>query len=424
MANLRVCLLAPDLLPVWGGAGTYAIEIARELSKRVELTILTLERTNTDNSYSKEQMEEFFDHRVRVEVISEARENFRYNAAFQVAVLRRLPRLLRDERFDLVHSQHAHMPDLLYRRFNRAPPIYRTVHSTIAGQRAGIAAAQRFGGELEHSENWQIALDPLLRAAEWLTLRDSDQLVALSHYMVNELVSLGLGLSRDEIRVVYNGVRVDRFRPDARAPIPGLPSADGPVVLYSGRPTLLKGIGVLVDAIPEILDQVPAAHFAFAGASEAEFRSLTDARKLPMDHLHFLGKLPYDALPGAYASADVAVAPTFRDNVPFWVLEAMSSGVPVVASRIGGIPELVTEGKTGTLVPPGSPSALAEAVIRLLRDPDLREELGRAARQSAVDRFTWSRAADETLELYRSTAAGHGANGHRLRAPRTDRDPG
>ncbi len=405
MASLRVCLLAPDLLPVWGGAGTYAIEIARELSRRVDLTILTLERNNSGNPYSRAQMEEFFEHRVRVEVISEARENFRYNAAFQVAVLRQLPALVRAEKFDLVHSQHAHMPDLLYRRFNHSPPLLRTVHSTIAGQRAGIAAAQRFGGELEPSEAWQIALEPVLRAAEWVTLRDSDQLVAVSHYTRDELC--GLGLSRDEIQVVYNGVRVDRFRPDARAPTAGLPSTRNPVVLYSGRPTLLKGIGVLLDAIPEILSRVPAAQFAFAGGSAEEFRSFAEGRNLPMDHLHFLGKLRYEELPGAYASADVAVAPTFRDSLPFWILEAMSSGVPVVASRIGGIPELVADGRTGVLIPPGSPRALADAVVPILVDPDRREELGRAARTSAVERFTWARAAEETLALYRSTASGH-----------------
>lgn len=403
MTDLRVCLLAPDFLPAWGGAGTYAVELARELAQRVDLTILTLERKNRARSYTREQMEALFDHRVRVEVISEARDNFRYNATFQLAVLRRLPALDREQRFDLLHSQHAHMPDLLYRQFNRALPVLRTVHSTIAGQRAGIEMAQRFGGGLEASENWQIALEPLLRLAEQMTLHDSDRIVAVSHFMEEQLGELGI--PRRRIDVVYNGVRVDRFRPDA----PGRRSlgggAEGPVVLYSGRPTLMKGIGVLLDAVPAVLSAVPSAHFAFAGGSEAEFRALTQGKDLPMDRIHLLGRLGYDDLPAVYASADVAVAPTFADNVPFWVLEAMSSGVPVVASRVGGIPELVADGKTGTLVPAGSSPALAEALVSLLRDPERRRSLGRAARESVMERFTWSRTAEETVALYHAILA-------------------
>lgn len=404
METLKVCLLAPDFLPMWGGAGTYAVELARELSGRVDLTILTLERKNRGRAFTQEQMGQLLDHRARVEVISEARENFRYNAAFQLAVLRRLPSMVREEGFDLVHSQHAHMPDLLFRRFNRSPPVVRTVHSTIAGQRVGIELAQRFGGGLEASENWQIALGPFLRFAEWITLRDSDQIVTMSHFMENHLCSLGI--PRQGIRVVYNGVRVDRFRPDPPGRRPLGPGADAQVILYSGRPTLLKGIGVLIDSIPAILQQVPTAHFAFAGGSEAEFVTLTRGKNLPMDHIHLLGRIPYDALPGVYASADIAVAPTFADNVPFWVLEAMSSGLPVVASRVGGIPEVVTHGKNGLLVVPGSSAALAEALIPLLQDRERRKALGQAARSSVVERFTWPQTATETLDLYRTTLEG------------------
>jgi glycosyltransferase involved in cell wall biosynthesis len=415
MPSLKVCLLAPDFLPVWGGAGTYAIELARELAGRVDLTILTLERRNGSGTFTRERMEEALDHRARVEVLSEARDNFRYNAAFQMAVLRRLPALVRQEHFDIVHSQHAHMPDLLFRRFNHSPPIVRTVHSTIAGQRAGIALAQRFGGGLEASENWQIALEPFLRAAEWLTLHDTDQIVTVSHFMEGQLYALGV--PRHTVRVVYNGVRVDRFRPEARGPSPLVPGADGPVVLYSGRPTLLKGIGVLIEAIPEVLREVPTAHFAFAGGTEAEFRNLTQGKNLPMERIHLLGRVRYDELPAVYAGADVAVAPTFADNVPFWVMEAMSCGLPMVASRVGGIPEVVADGKTGVLVTPGSSAALTEALVPLLKDGGRRRALGQAARNSVVERFTWAQTAKETVDLYRTTLTGGRGEAAQARAP-------
>jgi len=404
LESVRVCLLAPDFLPVWGGVGTYSVELARELSRRVDLTIVTLRRTNAGDDFSRERMEATLEHRATVEVVAEARDNFRYNAAFQWAVLRRLPSLAREHRFDLVHSQHAHMPDVLYRRFDRSIPLLRTVHTTIAGQRAGIALAQRFGGGLDTSENWQIALAPLLRAAEWTTLRDSDRILAVSHFMEHELH--GLRVPAPKISVVYNGVRVDRYRPDAPGRRALAEGASGPVVLYAGRPTLVKGVGVLIDAIPLVLREVPSAQFSFIGSSRTQFADLTRGRELPWSHIHVLGRLPLDDLPGAYASADVAVAPTFQDNVPFWVMEAMASEVPVVATRVGGIPEVIADGKNGTLVEPGSPSSLARALVELLRDADRRGTLGRAARTSVVERFTWGRTANDTLEVYRSTLAG------------------
>jgi glycosyltransferase involved in cell wall biosynthesis len=418
MASLKVCLLAPDFLPVWGGAGTYAVELARELSRKVDLTVLTLARKIGQDQFSKQRMEETLDHRVRVEVISEAHDNFRYNAAFQVAVLRRLPRLARTEGFDIIHSQHAHMPDLLYRRCNRSPPMVRTVHSTISGQRAGIRMAQQFGGGLDPSESWQIGLEPVLRLAEWVTLHDPGPLLTVSHFMEKDLLSLGLPAAR--IRVVYNGVPVDRFRPDAPGRRPLAPGARGPVILYSGRPTLIKGIGVMVDAIPLILREVPEAHFAFAGGTKAEFASLIEGKSVPGDRVHVLGRISHADLPAVYASADIAVAPTFADNVPFWILEAMSSGLPVVASNVGGIAEVVEDGKTGILIAPGSPEVLARELIGLLKDPARRAALGGAARTSVSERFTWVQTAAATIDLYRSSLDGPGVNRHKVdrRSPR------
>ncbi|HEV2231013.1 MAG TPA: glycosyltransferase, partial [Thermoplasmata archaeon] len=88
--------------------------------------------------------------------ISVARDSFVYNLGFQAAVLRRLPALLRTEGFDVIHSQHAHMPDLLLRFALERPPSVRTIHTTIVGQHEAIRLALRFGGRLESSERWQV----------------------------------------------------------------------------------------------------------------------------------------------------------------------------------------------------------------------------------------------------------------------------
>jgi glycosyltransferase involved in cell wall biosynthesis len=400
METLRVCLLAPDFLPVWGGAGTYAVEISRELARRVDLTVVTLERQNTPNRVGRAEMEEILEHRARVEVIARARDTFRYNAGFQLAVLRQLPGLVRREKIDIVHSQHAHMPDLLYGALYRRPLTFRTIHSTILTQWEGIRLAEQFGGGLQESERWQVALEPMLRMTEQVVFGYPGPFLTVSESMKEHLV--GRGIDGRRVRVIYNGVRTDRFRPDVPDRRSLSPDPSDPVILYSGRPTLLKGFGVLLEAMPRVWEKVPRAFFAFAGASPLELDALLVGRNLPKERIGILGRLPYGALPGVYASATIAVAPTFADNVPFWVLEAMACGVPTVASRVGGIPEIVNDPSTGLLVAAGDPVALAEALTTLLRDDGLRRSIGRAGRARVEERFTWDRTARETHEAYRA----------------------
>ncbi len=116
--------------------------------------------------------------------------------------------------------------------------------------------------------------------------------------------------------------------------------------------------------------------------------------------MNLLGYVDFEMLPAIYAAAGVAAAPTFYENLPLRVLEVMASGVPVVASDVCGLPEVIASGENGLLVPPGSPEALAEALILLLQDDGERKRMGKAARESIVGRFSWSRAATESLEVY------------------------
>jgi starch synthase len=122
----------------------------------------------------------------------------------------------------------------------------------------------------------------------------------------------------------------------------------------------------------------------------------------------FWGHVAHADLPAHYRRAAVCVVPSRWDNSPNTVYEAMGCGTPVVASRVGGIPELVVDGETGLLVPPDDPAALAEAVTTLLADPDRRARMGCTARQQALARFEAATIAAQTLELYRA-ALGHGA---------------
>jgi glycosyltransferase involved in cell wall biosynthesis len=401
---MRVCFLAPELLPNQGGVGTYSVEILRQLAGRAEVTVLTPLRQRGPETYDRQRLEEYFGHRVTVLPISEAHDTFVYNLAFQRAVRHYLAGEGRNEKFDLIHSQHAHMPDLFVRSRKGGPATIRTMHTTIEGQRQGIRIARELGGGLESSERWQMALAPVLGVAERSILgRPDDTYIAVSDWMRRELESLDIAPER--IEVIHCGGDPDRFRPELREPARLRSSSERRVVLYPGRPTLVKGAGVVARAIPLVLKRFPEAEFVFTGGGSEDFLRIAALSPSTAARVRFLGYLPYDDLPKVFAAADLVIAPTYYEDFPIRILESLSSGVPVVASEVGGIREVVVTGSTGTLVRPGDPNALADAIVDLLADDPRRERLGTNGRQRIVEEFSWQRAGDRTLELYRKIAS-------------------
>ena len=406
--TVRVCLLAPEFLPVRGGVGTYSVALVQELSRLADVTVLTLTRRQGSVFYGRKEMEDAVGHRARVIPIAEARDTFVYNARFQVELLRKLPRLVHAERFDLVHTQHAHMPDVLAGPLIPSVPFVRTVHSTIAGQREAIRILETLGQTLDITERWQVAGEPVLRVAEWSTLNRPGLLFPVCRFTAHHLVQLGI--PPDRVRVIHNGVDSDRFRPNVvhgeAAAAPGA----GPTVLFVGRFTLVKGIGTLVQAIPRIVRAFPDVTFQFTGKMPAQLTEVVPLAPEFRHHLRFLGYVPDEQLPVLFSTATIVVAPSLYDSFPFSVLEAMAAGAPLVASRVGGIPEAITSGEEGILVEPAASDQLADAIIALLGDPTRRTRLGTAARRRAVTEFTWSATARATLDGYREAIAGRGTS--------------
>jgi glycosyltransferase involved in cell wall biosynthesis len=395
----RVCFLAPELLPNQGGVGTYCVELLRGMAGRVDLTVLTPERRKGATVYDRAAIEAYFDHRFAVETISVAEDTFLYNVAFQRAVRSYLNDRSRRDRFDIVHAQHAHMPDLLWDASRHGATTVRTIHSTIEGQREGIRIARNLGGGLQDSERWQIALSPVLQVAEWTVLqRPRDHYIAVSEWNRTQL--LERGIAPDRIDTVHCGGDPVRYSPSRRAAGRQGVDPSSLMVLFPGRPTLVKGASVVAQALPEILRRVPHSRFVFTGGGADEFLSLVALPPELRSRVEFRGYVPYDTLPEIYAGADLVIAPTYYDSFPIRILEALASGVPVVASAVGGIPESVRPGITGRLVPSGDAAALTEAVVGLLLDAPLRRTMGQNGRRLIEERFSWQRAADSTLALY------------------------
>src|SRR5205085_1880701 len=187
-------------------------------------------------------------------------------------------------------------------------------------------------------------------------------------------------------------------------------------VLFVGRLTPHKGVDRLLQALP------PGAVARIVGTfghdlrlPERQYPNLL--RRLARDReVKFLGTVADADLPAVYRSAQVLAFPSVERScygrivrvselLGLSVLEAMASGTPVVASRVGGVPEIVRDGETGFLVPPGDVAALRERLDQLLRDRDLAARMGAQARRDVLDRFTWASVADRCADAYVEASA-------------------
>jgi glycosyltransferase involved in cell wall biosynthesis len=278
------------------------------------------------------------------------------------------------------------------------------VHETFSRRNDAIKKSNVGFGGFESSERWMLTFSPFLKELERLYMKKSSAFISPSGWMKNVLFE-DFGINKSNVRVVYNGVDHRRFsanvkRSDVIEKI--YDNAGGPIVLFSGRMISTKGIHVLVKAMPQIIREVKDAHFVFTGGGNSQlYRAMIEKLRIPQRNYNFVGYIrDFDDIPGLYSIASVFAAPTLYENFPFRVLENMSCQNPVVASKIVGIPEMITDGFNGLLVPPSDPHALAEKIINVLNDSAFAKKLGQNARKTVIERFTFQKFADGTKEAY------------------------
>jgi glycosyltransferase involved in cell wall biosynthesis len=213
----------------------------------------------------------------------------------------------------------------------------------------------------------------------------------------------GKGLPRRKIRVIHNGCDLERFQPGKVSPHRlrarlGFHDTDL-IMVVVGRLEPQKGHRVLLEALPTVVQQHPRARLVCVGEgalrdeleAEAERRGLSSV-------VRFVGY--QDNVPEWMALADVFVLPSLFEGLPLVVIEALAAERAVVATAVDGTPEIIVDGRTGLTVPPGDARALAVALDRVLRDPELRGRLAQAGRQWVLERFTQESQVRKTQELY------------------------
>jgi glycosyltransferase involved in cell wall biosynthesis len=242
-----------------------------------------------------------------------------------------------------------------------------------------------------------------------------DHLIAVSRAIVAKIEHEGrVGAP---VSLIYNGVDLARYAGAVASPTlrdEHRISADAPLVGVVARLEPEKGHPTLLDAWPRVLRDVPDGVLLVIGEgsrrpaleAQAHELGLLGAKRGAGRRVAFTGAR--DDVPALTAALDVAVLPSYREAQGLSILEAMALGRPVVASGVGGIPEMIEDGRTGLLVPPHDPGALAEAIVRVLQDAHLRQALGRAGHDLVAERFCLEQMVRSVEAIYDDAVGGEG----------------
>lgn len=232
------------------------------------------------------------------------------------------------------------------------------------------------------------------------------QYIAVSTDLANWLVQT-VGIRAERVAQIYNGVDLQRFYPrDGSRPSLGPPdfvSAENLVIGTVGRMETVKNQLTLVRAFLHLLDQEPKARKLLRLVIIGDGPLRTEAEKLMRDaDADRLAWLPgeRDDIPEIMQFLDLFVLPSLREGISNTILEAMASGLPVVATRVGGNPELVEEGKTGMLVPASDPAAMAEAIWKYANNSEMLIRHGQAGRKRAELHFSMEKMVLNYLRVY------------------------
>jgi glycogen synthase len=244
--------------------------------------------------------------------------------------------------------------------------------------------------------------------AERLAVERAERVIAVSAQMREDIL-VHFRVEPDRVVVIHNGVDAEAFRRTEQREALARHGVREPYVLFVGRISEQKGIFPLLEAARALPDAVSLVLCA-SSPDTPELAARLEAAVAGRSRVRWINAmLPVAEVVQLYSHASVFVCPSIYEPFGLINLEAMACGTPVVASRVGGIPEVVVDGETGWLVPPGDPTALAEALRVALADPARARRMGEAGRRRVEAHFSWDRIAERTLAVYRDAIAAKAA---------------
>ncbi len=376
---MNLLMLNYEFPPIGGGGGQAHLSLLHEYAGRADLTVDVLTSTPQLG-----QTVEAFAENVRIHKVGIHKQNLHFWRRSEVlAWLRKAKtpyrRLLGERAYDLVHAFFGFPTGwLCYRTAGRIPYVISLRGSDVPGDNARLQLEYKVLGPLVFRPIWKRAA-ALVACSEGLKARAQRFLPSA------------------QIDVIPNGVDLERFRPtsgDEKRSTQSEPLR----LLTVGRLSVTKRLALLIEAVERLSGEGLSVHLTIVGggALEPEIRRLIDSRQLQRV-IALAGRRQAEEMPEIYRQHDVFVSASSQEGMSNAMLEAIASGLPLVATHCEGLDELVAD--NGLVVDEPEPETLAAAISTLIRDPSKRRTMSRAARRQA-ERFTWRAVADRYQRLY------------------------
>ncbi len=404
---MRICLISREYPPEtgWGGIGAYTYQHANALAALghdVEVVSLArkedlIEPPISSGAEQPERYKVTLHRAVWGDLLDELATIWislpysHYLFKTTIALWNKFTELHAQSPFDVVEAPE-HLAEGLLIALTKSCPLVVRLHTP------------HFKFVAERYHNLVPSFDHnLFGMLERLTILNSDAVSSPSEELA-KYVSHNCGYDAESIHIVRNGVDINKFTPQgARALAP----SDQVTVMFAGRLEERKGIHQLIDAIPQVLEQTKNVRFIIVGRDmKVGKRSVAETvkRRLASSgasaYVQFIDHVPLADMPSFYRSADICVVPSLYENAPYTVLEAMACGKPVIATNSGGTPEYIDDGLTGFVIPPGRPTEIAQAIVKLAISPERRTAFGAAAREKAQTMLENSTVVEHQLRVY------------------------
>lgn len=372
---------------IQGGAGVYGHHLTKELAKLGhDVHVLT----PSAFGYKEESVEEgVFVHRLRF-----LNKPLLAAASFWLSLRKEFPSIERRVGgFDITNSND--LSDISLSQKAVSSPRVVTVHhltrTALKILKVGLLGRlKNLGGE--------VGIAPLL---EQVCIKRADRIIAVSQYTKHDIVKT-YGIPESAIEVIYHGVRTEdyAFSEEERTKLRAtLSISSSPMLLFVGRLEPRKGVDILLRALPQVLREMEVRLVLAGSGNQGDYRQLAQSLGIS-DKVIFLGHVPDDTLRLVYSSCDLFVLPSRLEGLGIVILEAMAAGKPVVATNVGGIPELVESGQNGILVESDEEGELASAIVKVLSDNSLAKTIGGNNIKKAPERYSWEAAARKAERLY------------------------
>jgi glycosyltransferase involved in cell wall biosynthesis len=374
MKNMHVCMIISVPFPPEEGVGNYVYGLSKKLiEKGNKVTVITR------GNWNKTQREVFEGIEViKVFFIPVYPSYIHLHGIFLNKVFRSI-----ESGIDIVHV-HTPLPPFI----ETSLPIITTIHTPVLTDTRSIEVND-FRSMMERLMGKFVSYPIELRL-----LKRADIITTVANSVAQELKEYNI--DPEDVNVIGNGVDEQIFAPAKN-------KADDRYILFTGRLAYRKGLFDLIECGKYICKKYDDVNFIIVGDGMLRNKLQMEVRNSGLENrIIFKGRVPKTELINFYQNATIHVIPSHYEGLPTVLLEAMSCGLPVIATAVSGNLDVIEDGKNGLLIPPKSPEEMAIAISTLLEDSSMRCDLGRAARKTIEEKFTWDIISNRMIQCYDS----------------------